>query len=95
MTGEHLSNSQMLSESGRDHRPAAKAAAKPLVTDRPQPTPVEQTPSSEDCIDVNRHTKSAYGSEGWGFESLRARQEVFTFQLPPYSHLPVTPGMVG
>jgi hypothetical protein len=33
-----------------------------------------------------------YGSKGWGFESLRARQdEVFTFQAGPCSHLGLAP----
>src|SRR6202051_4905059 len=33
---------------------------------------------------------SDYGSEGWGFESLRARPEVFTFHLALSSRLPLT-----
>ena len=62
----HTLGSQMLSEvQTATTWAAAKVAAKPLVTDRPQPTPVEQTPSSEDCIDGDRHAKWAYGSEGW------------------------------
>ena len=35
---------------------------------------------------------SDYGSEGWGFESLRARHKVFTFQWGPCSRLDLTCG---
>ncbi len=48
-------------------------AAKRVDTDRPQATSAEQKPWSGRCDDTDRHPKSAYGSEGRGFESLRQR----------------------
>ena len=60
--------------SKRAQRPAAKVAAKRADADRLQPTSAEQKTRAERCADTHRHPKSAYGSEGWGFESLRARK---------------------
>jgi hypothetical protein len=54
-------------------RLAATLAAKRLDTSRHQPTPSERRPRSQAQIDTNRHAEAIYGSEGWGFEFLRAR----------------------
>jgi hypothetical protein len=52
---------------------AATLAAHRVDTSRDQPTPSEQHPRSQTQIDTDRQDEPTYGSEGWGFEFLRAR----------------------
>jgi len=52
---------------------AANTAAKPLDDARHVQTALEYRPSAEGAAHNHGRCAHSYGSEGWGFESLRAR----------------------
>ena len=78
-------------QTGEDKRRSiatvAKTVAKPLDGARRTWTTLEFRPSPRPVTDGPGRFAHSYGSEGWGFESLRARPEVFTFQWGPCSPL--------
>ena len=52
---------------------AAKTAAMGMVSYGRGTTTLEYRPSTQILLDGSGQSAYAYGSEGWGFESLRAR----------------------
>ena len=70
---------------GDQHRGAAtvaKTVAKPLNSTRRTWTTLEYRPSLRPVTDGLGRCAHSYGSEGWGFESLRARPGQNPFPLP-------------
>jgi len=64
---------------------AAKTAAMTIVSYRHEPTGLEYRASRRTFLDRCGRSAHAYGSEGWGFESLRARpgqQPIAILQRP-------------
>ena len=58
-----------------------KTAAKTMDSYRHRPTSLEYRPSRRTRLDSSGRSAHAYGSEGWGFESLRARPGQRPFAL--------------
>jgi hypothetical protein len=76
---EHLTQNQMRGCGERvgwpESRLAAKLAAKTTDIDRHWAIHRERKSRWQTRLDANRHREPDYASEGWGFESLRARIE--------------------
>ena len=67
----------------------ANAVAKPLDKARPMRTAVECPSSTQAAMDGPGRCAHSYGSEGWGFESLRARPGQRPVALPAAGFLVV------
>ena len=65
---------QTVEDQCRSAATVAKTAAKPLHNTRRTWTTLEYRPSPRPVTDGPGRRAHSYGSEGWGFESLRARQ---------------------
>ena len=64
---------QTVEDQGRSATTVAKTVAKPLNSTRRTWTTLEYRPSPRPVTDGPGRLAHSYGSEGWGFESLRAR----------------------
>ena len=64
---------QTVGDQRQDAVTVANTVAKPLDKTRPVRTAVECRPSAQTATDGPGRCAHSYGSEGWGFESLRAR----------------------
>jgi len=65
---------QTVEDQYRSAATVAKTVAKPLNNTRRTWTTLEYRPSPRPVTDGPGRRAHSYGSEGWGFESLRARQ---------------------